>query len=67
LLPRLRNLGIPAMIIAGEDDFFPREVAGHIAQSIPAARLVMLKGCGHFAYLECPAEVRSALIDFFKK
>jgi len=67
LLPKLRIVRIPALIIGGEDDFFQPEVAGHIAQAMPSARLVSLAGCGHFAYLECPAEVRSALIDFFKK
>jgi proline iminopeptidase len=67
LLPKLRNVRTPTLIIAGAGDFFQPEVAGHIAQALPTARLVTLEACGHFAYLECPAEVRSALIDFFKE
>jgi pimeloyl-ACP methyl ester carboxylesterase len=35
------------------------------ARAIPGARLVTFNGCGHFAYLECPSEVRTALNDFF--
>ena len=30
------------------------------------ARLVTLKDCGHFAYLECAADVRRAVDDFFQ-
>lgn len=66
LLPRVRSLRIPTLVIAGGHDFFPLEVAAHIAAAIPGARLITLKDCGHFAYLECPTEVRSALSDFFR-
>jgi proline iminopeptidase len=67
LLPRLRTLKIPTLVIAGDHDFFPAEVPGHIAGAIPYARLVTLRGCGHFAYLECPGEVRKALTDFLQR
>lgn len=67
LLPKLRNLKIPALVIAGDHDFFPLEVAAHIAKAMPNARLVTFKACGHFAYLECPTDVRNALADFFKR
>jgi proline iminopeptidase len=66
LLPQLRNLRIPTLVICGDHDFFPSEIAGHIARAIPNARLVMLRDCGHFAYLECPGEVRNAFNDFFQ-
>jgi len=42
----------------------PGEIGAHIAHAIPNARLVMLKDCGHFAYLECPGDVRRAFDDF---
>jgi proline iminopeptidase len=64
LLPKLRALGIPTLVIAGENDFVPADVAAQIAEAIPNARLVTIKACGHFAYLECRAEVRQALHDF---
>ena len=28
--------------------------AEHIARAIPNARLVTIKDCGHFTFLECP-------------
>ena len=67
LLPRLRSLAIPTHVIAGEDDFIPIEVAEHIAQAVPRAQMVTIRDCGHFAYLECPTEVRAALNDFSKR
>jgi proline iminopeptidase len=38
----------------------------HIAQAIPGARLVTLKNCGHFPYLECPAPLREQIDAFFR-
>jgi len=65
LLPKLRRLDIPTLVIAGDHDFIPGEVAAHIAGAIPNARLLTLKDCGHFAYLESAGDVRMGLIDFF--
>ena len=67
LMPKLHSLRIPTLVIAGDHDFFPDEVAGHIAQALPNAQLVTMKDCGHFAFLECPDAVRNALVDFFKR
>jgi proline iminopeptidase len=67
LLPKLRTLRIPVLVIAGDHDFFPVEVAAHIARAIPNAQLVTLRNCGHFAYLECADDVRNALNDFFRR
>lgn len=67
LLPKLRSLLIPTLVIAGDHDFIPVEVAERIAQAIPNAKLVTIKDCGHFAFLECPGEVRNALNDFYRR
>ena len=64
LYPKLKGLNIPALVITGDHDFFPF-VAEHIAQAIPGARLVTLKDCGHFPYLECPAPLREQIDAFF--
>jgi proline iminopeptidase len=61
LLPKLKSLNIPTLVITGDADFIPVDVAAHIAQAIPNARFVTLKDCGHFAYLECPDDVRRAV------
>jgi proline iminopeptidase len=66
LLPKLRSLNIPTLVISGDHDFIPTEIAAHIAGAIPNARLVTIKNCGHFAYLECAGDVRRAFNDFFR-
>jgi proline iminopeptidase len=65
LLPHLKRLNIPTLIMHGDHDFIPVECATHIAQVIPGARFVLLKECGHFSYLECPEGVRQAIDNFF--
>jgi proline iminopeptidase len=64
LHPRLKSLNMPALVITGDHDFFPF-AAEHIAQAIPGARLVTLKDCGHFPYMECPAPLRVQIDAFF--
>ena len=64
LLPKLRSLSIPTLIVSGDHDFISGEIARHIAGAIANARLVTLKDCGHFAYLECAdgrSEARSTI------
>ena len=65
LLPRLRQLHIPTLVIHGEHDFVPRECAAHVAEAITGARFTVLKDCGHFSYLECPDDVRKEIDEFF--
>ena len=67
LLPKLRSLNIPALVIYGDHDFIPAFVAAHIAEAMPNARLVTMKDCGHFAYLECPGSVREEIDGFFER
>ena len=65
LLPKLKTLKIPTLIISGDHEFIPAATAEHIAQAIPNARLITLKGCGHFTYMECPAETHEQIDRFF--
>lgn len=65
LLPKLRTVTIPTLIISGDHDFIPSEIAARIAAAMPNARLVALTGCGHFVYLECAGDVRKAINEFF--
>ena len=67
LLPKLRGLHIPTLVITGDHDFIPVEIAERIAAAIPNAKLVTIKDCGHFTYLECADDVRSALQDFVRR
>lgn len=64
LIPLLRQLEIPTLVIHGDRDFVPLDAARHITAAIPGARLVVLANCGHFAYLEQPERVRVAIAEF---
>jgi proline iminopeptidase len=64
LLPRLRASQVPILVLGADHDFFPPEIAGHIAQSSSNAELVVLQDCGHFSYLECPDAVRTSVGAF---
>ena len=37
LLPKLKSLRIPTLVIYGDHDFIPAATAAHIAQAIPNA------------------------------
>ena len=65
LLPALRTLRIPTLVIAGDHDFIPLDIPTHIAEGMPDAQLVTLKDCGHFAYMECAADVHAVVSGFF--
>jgi proline iminopeptidase len=67
LLPILSRLRISTLVIAGDQDFIPVEVAQHIAESMASAKLVTIRDCGHFSYLECPGEVRAAIRQFLQR
>jgi proline iminopeptidase len=54
LVPRLRGVHTSTLVIHGEHDLVPVEMAARIADAIPGSRLEVLTGCGHFAYLERP-------------
>jgi proline iminopeptidase len=65
LFPMLRRLKVPTLVMHGDYDFIPVVCAEHIAEAIPGARFVVLKNCGHFAYVESPNEVRGEIARFF--
>lgn len=67
LLPKLHDLRIPTLVLVGDHDFIPADLAARLARAIPGAKLVKLRDCGHFAYLESPDEVRRAVDGFFAK
>jgi pimeloyl-ACP methyl ester carboxylesterase len=43
----------------------PRYLAREVAAAIPGARYEEIEGCGHFGYLERPAEVNRLVVKFF--
>jgi proline iminopeptidase len=66
LLPKLTELDAPTLVLHGDYDFVPVACATHIVEAIPGARLVVLRDCGHFSYIERPAEVHSTLNELFE-
>jgi proline iminopeptidase len=65
LLPKLKHLRTPTLVIYGDHEFIPAATPEHISQAMPHARLVTLKDCGHFTYMECPAAVHEQIDTFF--
>jgi proline iminopeptidase len=63
LIPRLGRLRIPSLVIHGDHDFVPIDLARQVADAIPGSRFVVLSDCGHFAYLEQPERVRAAVAE----
>ena len=67
LLARLRPLRTPTLVIHGDHDFVPLDCARNVAEAVCGSRLVELSECGHFSYLERPAEVFTAIVDDFSQ
>jgi len=66
LLPRLKHLKMPALVIYGDHEFIPSGTAEHIAHALPNAKMVTLKSCGHFPYMECPVDLRKEIDAFLR-
>ncbi|MFN0282034.1 MAG: alpha/beta fold hydrolase [Kineosporiaceae bacterium] len=65
LLPGLRRLAAPSLVLHGETDFVPVELAARVAAALPAARLAVVRRCGHFAHLEAPDAVVQLVHELF--
>jgi haloalkane dehalogenase len=62
---RLAALGVPALVLWGEDDpFAPLAGAQRLAQRLPGARLEVVSGTGHFVYDDAPDEAAAAVVRF---
>ncbi|HET9495685.1 MAG TPA: alpha/beta hydrolase [Chloroflexia bacterium] len=66
LLPALRRLNIPTLVLHGDYDFIPVECAEHVARAIPGARFALLEDCGHFSFIERPEQVRAEIAALFR-
>lgn len=61
----LPQIHVPSLIVAAErDTFTPSRLAEHMAETIPGAELVMLKGASHAAPVEQPETVAHAFDDW---
>lgn len=65
-LAAYRRITAPSLVIGFADDLMtPPYLAREVAEAIPEARYEEVEGCGHFGYLERPAEVNKLLMEFF--
>ena len=61
----IENIRVPTQIVAGEEDHvYSPELARAMANRIPGAKLVLMKGAGHLANLEQPDVFNKLLLDF---
>lgn len=68
LLQELQQITVPALIIVGDDDFIcdPVSQASRIHQHVPSSKLVVLKDCGHFPWVEQAADFYAACENWFQ-
>ena len=66
LRPRLPEIKVPALVVAGTEDGLLNSVAAArvMAKGLPRARLKLLEGTGHMALLSNRVRVREWLADF---
>ncbi len=64
----LATITVPTLVITGElDTIAPVAEAQAMADAIPGARFVCLRGCGHLAPMEAPAAFASAVRGFWAR
>ncbi len=67
LMPTLRKLNVPTLLIHGNQDIIPARTAKNIQEAIPGSKIVYLNDCGHFPYIEKPDEFFSSIRSFLSK
>jgi pimeloyl-ACP methyl ester carboxylesterase len=64
IVDALRRLDRPVLILHGSEDVIPLEPLEETAALIPAAKLTVFQGVGHFPWVERPGCVHAAVVDF---
>jgi pimeloyl-ACP methyl ester carboxylesterase len=65
LVPLLHRLHVPTLVLCGEfDQATPPALTRIVAEKVPGARYVELKGCGHCPPLEQPQPFLAAIGEF---
>lgn len=64
LWPRLRDVAVPVLAVAGEHDSKYAEVAEEMAAALPRGRAALVPGAGHAAHLEQPDAFAELLLAF---
>lgn len=65
---RLATLGVPALIVWGEEDgFAPVALGERFRAELPGSELEVLAGAGHFIWDQRPAELNALLAGFLER
>lgn len=65
IMDRVDGVKAPTLVICGdEDDMTPVKYAQYLASKIGGARLAIIEGATHLAFMEKPAEVNQAIEEF---
>lgn len=56
-----RRLSVPVLIIEGEQDPRPREAVDSLKQALPNVERVLVRGSGHYPWLEAKSEFLEAV------
>ena len=62
----LAAVSVPTLILHGEADPMPAEMAEELNERIGGSHLVILPGVGHFPYIEAPGETFAAIDEFLR-
>lgn len=60
----IKRIAVPTLIVHGDFDSIPMEVAQKIQASIPKSKLVVIKGAGHFPFVEKRVEFNKQVNAF---
>jgi len=64
----IEEIHVPTLVIAGDEDkVYPVRIARELAQRIPGAKLVIMRGAGHLPNLERPGRFNEILLDFLQR
>jgi len=67
LLSQLESVSCPVLIIGGDSDLVPPASNEAIHRHISGSQLVIMKNCGHFPFIETPAQFFPAVRTFLQK
>jgi pimeloyl-ACP methyl ester carboxylesterase len=66
-LEAYRNIKCPCLVVAFADDIIvPPHLSREVADRIPNSSYVEIAECGHYGYLERPAEVNNAIVGYLR-
>jgi proline iminopeptidase len=66
LLSRLESIACPVLVVGSDNDLVPPASNELIHARIKGSRYVVMKNCGHFPFIEAPAQFFPAVTDFLE-